>query len=139
MPLETMPSRLPAPAKKFNTERRSSNPFRDRSLNKYTFVGNLKRPFDTINWLSPKAASDKEDCGFLFFENHDGYHFRSIKKLLEQKPKKKYRRLDKNLYETDSLNILDARVSRTNDIGMIGQFFRYCVENSSVIVYNMKI
>ena len=132
--------------KKFNTERRSSNPFRDRSLNKYTFVGNLKRPFDTINWLSPKAASDKEDCGFLFFENHDGYHFRSIKKLLEQKPKKKYRRLDKNLYETDSLNILDARVSRTNDIGMnlrIGTYANRTIyvdlENQQRTVVDYKI
>ena len=91
---------------------------KDRSLNKYTFVGNLKRPFDTVRWLSPKASSDKEDCGFLFYENLEGYHFKSIKKLLETKPKFTYKRLDKTVYEADTFSILDSKVLRTNDIGL---------------------
>ena len=57
----------------------------DRAVaNAYAFVGNLKRPFDTIQWLCSKTQSSKESFGFLFFENLDGYHFRSIEKLIKQ-------------------------------------------------------
>ena len=104
--------------KKFNTQPRSLNPFKDRSFNKYTFVGNMKRPFDTIQWLAPKAATDDEDCGFLFFENYDGYNFRSIKTMIESKPIKKYTRVDSTLYGEDSLNIVEARLNQTTDLGM---------------------
>ena len=31
----------------------------DRSTNSYSFVGNLRRPFDTIQWLCPKTQSSK--------------------------------------------------------------------------------
>ena len=44
----------------------------------------MKHPFDTIQWLCPKAQASKDSFGFLFYENFDGYHFRSIKSLLEQ-------------------------------------------------------
>ena len=57
----------------------------DRATNSYSFVGNLKRPFDTIQWLCPKSQSSNQSFGFLFFENLDGYHFRSIESLLKQK------------------------------------------------------
>ena len=104
--------------KKFNTQPRSLNPFKDRSFNKYTFVGNMKRPFDTIQWLAPKAATDDEDCGFLFFENYDGYNFRSIKTMIESKPIKKYTRVDSTLYGEDSLNIVEAKLNQTTNLGM---------------------
>ena len=50
----------------------------DRATNSYSFVGNLRRPFDTIQWLCPKTQSSKESFGFLFYETLDGFHFRSI-------------------------------------------------------------
>ena len=119
---------------------------KDRSLNKYTFVGNLKRPFDTVRWLSPKASSDKEDCGFLFYENLEGYHFKSIKKLLETKPKFTYKRLDKTVYEADTFSILDSKVLRTNDIGLnlrIGTYASRTIyvdlENQQKTVVDYKI
>ena len=59
---------------------------KDNSLNSYSFVGNLKRPFDTIQWLCPKTQSSAKDFGFLFYETLDGYVFKSIKSLLEQEP-----------------------------------------------------
>ena len=89
---------------------------KDSSFNIYTFVGNMKRPFDTIQWLAPKAATDKEDCGFLFFENYDGYNFRSIKKMIESKPVKKYTRVDSTPYGEDSLNITNAKINQTGDL-----------------------
>ena len=74
----------------------------------------MKRPFDTIQWLCPKAQSANDDFGFLFYETLDGYHFRSIKSLLEQ---------DAITYQqTDSQDIsnkiLQNNLNQTNDIGM---------------------
>ena len=37
----------------------------DDAVNKYSFVGNLKRPFETIQWLCPKAQASSENFGFL--------------------------------------------------------------------------
>ena len=39
----------------------------DDAVNKYSFVGNLKRPFETIQWLCPKAQASSKNYGFLFF------------------------------------------------------------------------
>ena len=54
----------------------------DNGANSYSFVGNLKRPFDTIQWLCPKTSSSTSGFGFLFFETLDGYEFKSIESLL---------------------------------------------------------
>ena len=89
----------------------------DRTTNSYSFVGNLKRPFDTIQWLCPKSQASNKSFGFLFFENLDGYHFRSIEKLLEQEPSFTYIQTDKP-YDKDTGNfkILQNKVTQTNDI-----------------------
>ena len=88
---------------------------KDQAFNKYSFVGNMKRPFDTIQWLCPKAATDDKNCGFLFYETLDGYFFKSIHKLLEgeatvyEKPEKPV--------ESD-FRIIENNLDSTNDIGM---------------------
>ena len=63
----------------------------DDAVNKYSFVGNLKRPFETIQWLCPKAQASSKNFGFLFFENRDGFHFKSIENLLKQEPEFLYK------------------------------------------------
>ena len=63
----------------------------------YNFMGNAKKPFYTINWLSKKAvpavsgeaAASGKTAGFFFWETSGGYHFKSIDTLLGQEPKKK--------------------------------------------------
>ena len=86
----------------------------DRATNSYSFVGNLKHPFEVIQGLWAKAQSAKDNFGFLFYENLDGYHFRSIKNLLEQDAIE-YKQSDKNI-GTDAI-ILHSNFSETNDIG----------------------
>ncbi len=62
----------------------------------YNFMGNSKKPFYTINWLSKKAvpavsgeeAASGKTAGFFFWETSEGYHFKSIDTLLGQEPKK---------------------------------------------------
>ena len=89
---------------------------KDRATNSYSFVGNLKRPFDTIQWLCPKAQSAKDDFGFLFYETLDGYTFKSIKSLLEQDPIT-YTQTDKP-GDQGFFKILQNNLNQTNDVGM---------------------
>ena len=89
---------------------------KDDSLNSYSFVGNLKRPFDTIQWLCPKTQSSKNEFGFLFYETLDGYTFKSIKSLLEQDPIT-YTQTDKP-GDQGFFKILQNNLNQTNDIGM---------------------
>ena len=106
----------------------------DRATNSYSFVGNLKRPFDTIQWLCPKAQSATDDFGFLFYETLDGYHFRSIKSLLNQ---------DAITYEqTDaqgiSNKILQNNLNQSNDIGMNMRMGMYANRTIYVDIENQK-
>ena len=92
---------------------------KDDATNSYSFVGNLKRPFDTVQWLCPKAQSSTKNFGFLFYENFDGYHFKSIEKLLEQEPSFTYTHTDKPYdQDTGAFKILQNKMVQTNDIGM---------------------
>ena len=87
----------------------------DRATNSYTFVGNLKRPFDTIQWLCPKAQSANKNFGFLFFETLDGYVFRSIEKLLQDDPIV-YRKPE--VPTEDDFRIVENNLDQTNNIGI---------------------
>ena len=66
--------------------------------NDYSFIGNNKKPFHTLTWLGPKAVpatgpvggtsgggqtgEAKGTAGFLFYENIEGFNFRSIDSLV---------------------------------------------------------
>ena len=88
----------------------------DQATNSYSFVGNLKRPFDTIQWLCSKSQSSNDDSGFLFFETLDGYVFKSIKSLLEGKAVE-YKKSE-TPDEPSGLTILENNLNQTSDIGM---------------------
>ena len=69
--------------------------FIDETSNNYNFIGNVRKPLYTINWLSKKSipASDGKKgktAGFLFFETANGFHFKSIDSLFGQEPVRKY-------------------------------------------------
>ena len=91
---------------------------KDQATNSYSFIGNLKRPIDTIQWLCPKAQSSTKNFGFLFYENLDGYHFKSIEELLKQEPIE-YTQTDKpDNFDIGPFKILQNQVNQTNDVGM---------------------
>jgi hypothetical protein len=63
--------------------------------NKYNFIGTTKKPFWTLLWLAKKSIPTKggkrgKSAGFLFFENYDGFLFKSIDGLFDTEPVKKY-------------------------------------------------
>ena len=108
----------------------------DRATNSYSFVGNLKRPFDTIQWLCPKSQSSNTSFGFLFFENLDGYHFRSIENLLKQKSLPPYTQTDSPFDSEDKAIILQNKLDSSNDIGMNCRMGMYANKTIYVDIQN---
>ena len=104
-----------------------------------SFVGNLKRPFDTIQWLCSKTQSSKESFGFLFFENLDGYHFRSIEKLIKQDALT-YEQTNDPFQNGEEAIILQNKLNQSNNVGMNCRMGMYAnktifidIENQSVV------
>tara|TARA_S200000501_G_scaffold185389_1_gene174436 strand:+ start:3875 stop:5152 length:1278 start_codon:yes stop_codon:yes gene_type:complete len=65
----------------------------EATQNKYTFIGNLKKPFRVLTWLASKAVptgANSATAGFFFFETQDGFNFVSVDSLLKQDPVQKY-------------------------------------------------
>ena len=70
----------------------------DKTKNTYSFIGNTKKPFHTISWLCPKSIAGSKQgvsgegqqakavgtAGYLFFENREGFNFRSIEGLVSR-------------------------------------------------------
>ena len=63
----------------------------EETINNLNFMGNMKKPFYTINWLAkksvPGSSSDAlgNTAGFFFWEASLGYHFRSIDTMMDKK------------------------------------------------------
>lgn len=57
--------------------------------NEYAFIGNARKPFHTITWLAkksiPSGSSGTDNtsgsAGFFFYEDRDGYKFKSVDSL----------------------------------------------------------
>jgi len=74
----------------------------DNSIVDYNFIGNDKKPFYVCTWLAsksiPELSVDGKNslggaAGYFFFENYNGFQFRSLDKLLDEKSRpgiKKY-------------------------------------------------
>jgi len=66
----------------------------DKTQNRYGFIGNLRKPFTVLVWLAGKAvpaeSSGDATAGFVFYQNQEGFQFRSIDSLLSQKSKATY-------------------------------------------------
>jgi len=58
----------------------------------YNFIGGTRKPFYCINLLATKAAPQGNKpgntAGFLFWQTSEGYHFKSLDKILGQPQKK---------------------------------------------------
>ena len=92
----------------------------DQAANNYAFVGNKHKAFDIIHRLQAKAGGSgfdddsKSDYGFLFFENHDGYHFKSMRALFEPEPEFEYTKLEGS--SSTDFKIEDYNFSNGNDV-----------------------
>lgn len=64
----------------------------DTTSNSYGFIGNLRKPFTVLIWLSSKAVPGESggQAGFFFYQTQDGFQFRSIDSLINQEKKATY-------------------------------------------------
>ena len=61
----------------------------EETENTYAFIGNARKPFHTITWLAKKSIpsgglgkhNTSGSAGFFFYEDRDGYKFRSVDSL----------------------------------------------------------
>ena len=74
-----------------NTSRFSNNNI-DPTVNSYSFMGNARKPFTVLTWLLPKgipqtpsgvSGNEKGTAGYLFYENKNGYNYKSVDSLFD--------------------------------------------------------
>jgi len=64
----------------------------DETANNLSFLGRVEKPFYKCTWLAKRSiptGSLGKSAGYLFFETSDGYKFKSIDNLFQQKYKRK--------------------------------------------------
>ena len=63
------------------------------------------KPFDAINWLASKSVPEgKFGSNFFFYENRDGYHFKSVEELSSvNEPVESYRYAPKNFSHPEKM------------------------------------
>ena len=120
--------------------------------NSYNFIGNDRKPFYICTWLASKAAPDRGDlkggtAGYLFYETYDGFNFRSIDLLFEQKPKGNYlySNTEDNPEEYDGKIIsydIDRNIDLQNNLLMVTYsnrtlFFDFYAMNYEVRNFNV--
>ena len=65
----------------------------DKSMNKYGFIGNMRKPFTVLTWLASKAVPETKGngtAGYCFFETKSGFKFRSLDSLIGSNSKATY-------------------------------------------------
>ena len=72
----------------------------DETAEPYNFIGNDKKPFYICTWLASKSIPQIEAegggtatggaAGYFFYQTRDGFHFKSIDKIFQGTPTKKF-------------------------------------------------
>ena len=90
----------------------------ERTRGVYDFILPNKKLFETINWLTTYALpKNGEGADMLFFENRDGYYFRSLQTLYKSRPYQTYKFDPKNISRE-----LDQQVSNVFNFEVLDFF-----------------
>jgi len=99
---------------------------KDETKNKYGFIGNMRKPFTVLTWLASKAipSFDKNDssAGYVFYQTHDGFFFRSLDALAKEKPFTEYKVDEVNQttsaddVKKSAKKIIDYHVNRNTNV-----------------------
>jgi hypothetical protein len=110
----------------------------DETVNKYGFIGNLKKPFHVLVWLASKSKPKKCLPGYFFFQTKDGFKFKSIDSLIEEGNKSEKITYRETNYKPSSVlsdvadfTILQYNVVQNNDLLTklaLGQFSSHIME-----------
>ena len=106
----------------------STRPLRaDKSTTKLSFVSPYWDPYTIISWLAwrsiEEGGSGKKSAGYLFYENADGYNFRSMDALTQQAESRDINvnyapddTEDEDDKDQKDINIFGFSVSETSDL-----------------------
>lgn len=117
------------------------------SATPYGFMGNMKKPFHLCVWLAPKAQVGKQGTGgtsgkgkeakargtsgYFFYENYDGFHFRSIESMLSGKKSVKSAD-DKQIPQYTATGVADRNTTDR-------QIIHYFVDKNTDLQKNLRI
>ena len=92
----------------------------DKSQTKLSFVSPYWDPYTIITWLSWRSilegGSGMSSAGFLFYEDREGYHFRSMDALVEQETTRVININMEEEEDSDDIHISGFTLSGTSDI-----------------------
>ena len=110
----------------------------DETVNKYGFIGNLKKPFHVLVWLASKSKPKKGLPGYFFYQTKDGFKFKSIDKLISDGKKSDQVVYEEVNYKPSSklsdvadFTILQYNITQNNDLITklaLGQFSSHFME-----------
>jgi len=116
----------------------------ERTSNSYSFIGTLKKPFYVLTWLGPKGIPSTSSSGrsgtrargvsgFLFYENKDGFNFRSIDSLVSA--------TRNQVGSTSRENILRYSYSQATTIDNNGDFsiLNYSFEKNIDLMKSLRV
>jgi len=104
----------------------------DRAINRYGFIGNLRKPFSVLVWLASKAVPDSSKkngtAGFVFYQTRDGFYFRSIDKMISENAKS-----PKAVYTYTEVN--KSSIERNNDFYIL----KYSINNNQNLLEKLRL
>lgn len=125
--------------------------FKDENIqetaNTYSFIGNLKKPFKVLTWLCSKslptqnsnktAEADKKGItkgvsGFLFYENSEGFNFKSIESLVSRT----------NLGTSDLKDVVKYTYTQAIESNSTSNEFKilnYSIEKNSDLIKSLRV
>ena len=146
----------------------------EESANAYKWIGSMRKPFKVLEWLCPKSMSSRAGesdpdpkaypseqekargtMGFFFYENREGFNFKSMDKLCEligsaraeNVPNYKYTgKIIKSADFDNALKIIDYAFDRNIDVRSALRFglyknhtFLLNTDDNQITVYNYDI
>ena len=142
----------------------------EATSNDYSFIGNNRKPFHVLTWLGPKAVpangqnsgtageEARGTAGFLFYENKDGFNFRSIDSLVsstkiqinsadkENIPQYLYTRVIEENQTKTNFNILNYNYEKNIDlmkalrVGMyVNKTYFYDLYSNTLDIYKYTV
>ena len=104
MPISEMASKICTDYLGFSEELKSS----ETSGNRTIVIPNFS-PVESLRFLAREAKSEKyTPSNYTFFSNGDGYFFKTLEELIEEKPTDKYTIVEKNFFKKGDPNYRDS-------------------------------
>lgn len=103
---------------------KSDKPLKSDSVrDTYSFIGNLKKPFNLLIWLAARSVPSLSGglAGYFFYETQDGFNFRSIDSLITDGKQNKdipeyFHQEYQDYREETDFRILSYSISRNHDL-----------------------